>query len=176
MIVCVEHVRQNVLGVLESLHHLQVGRLHCTRQRISAPLSFLVDICDNLGLRGEHDLCVVLEVDLDHFIGESEHDSMSSPHPLLHIDDFNDLALLRREVLFIRLHNRCTFWQLIVIHSLALLIAFEVASEMLEESDFLLELLWILSQVVLLANILAVATPTLHVVEVESIWIQNNLG
>lgn len=84
--VLVQHMSQDVLGVLQTLDHFKVGRLHGRVQGVGASLSTLVDIGDNLGLGAEHDLCVILEVDLHHLVGESEHDSVSSTHPLLHVD------------------------------------------------------------------------------------------
>lgn len=62
--VCVEHVSQDVLGVLKSLDHFEVCRLHCTVERIRRPFSLFVDISNDFGLRTKHDFCVVLEVHL----------------------------------------------------------------------------------------------------------------
>ena len=39
---------------------------------------------------------MVLEVDLDDFVGESEHNSILRPHPLLDINDFAVLPSLTR--------------------------------------------------------------------------------
>ena len=66
--VLIEHVGQDVLCVLEAFDHLQVGRVHSTAKGISSALTPLIHVGDNLGLAREHDLSVVLEVDLDHFI------------------------------------------------------------------------------------------------------------
>jgi hypothetical protein len=63
---------------------------------------------------------VVLEIHLDNFIGESEHNSMAGSHPLFNIDDILDLAF--REL--IRIYRS----RLV---SLGLLTALQVASEML---------------------------------------------
>jgi hypothetical protein len=60
---------------------------------------------------------MVLEVDLDHFIAESEHYSMSGSHPLLDIDDISYLPF--GELIF---RKRVGFWFLATL---------QVASEML---------------------------------------------
>ena len=83
--VVVEHVRQDVLGVLESLGHLCVVAFQGYVQRQSLPFALLIDICDQPVLRVEQYLRVILETHLHYFIAESEHYGMLRPHPLLHI-------------------------------------------------------------------------------------------
>ena len=85
--ILIQHVRQNVLRVLQTLHHFQVGRLHRRVERISAPLATFVDVGDHLGLRTQHDFGVILEVHLDHFVGQAEHDGVARSHPFLNVDD-----------------------------------------------------------------------------------------
>ena len=67
--ILIKHVCQDVLGVLEALDHLQVGRLHGRVERVGAPLASFVHVGDHLGLRAQHDLSVILEVHLYDFIG-----------------------------------------------------------------------------------------------------------
>ena len=69
---------------------------------------------------------MVLEVDLDHFIGETEHNSMSCSHPLLDVDDVLDLTLPSLYLL----RNFCI--------RIRLLCAFKIASEVLQQSYLLL--------------------------------------
>ena len=85
-------MRQDVLRIFESLDHFQVSRLHGRVKRVGAPLSALVHVGHHLGLRAEHDLSMVLEVDLDDFVGQTEHDSVPCAHPLLDIYDILDAS------------------------------------------------------------------------------------
>ena len=117
--VLIKHVCQDVLGIFEALHHFEVGRLHGRVERISASLAALIHVGDDLGLRAEHDLGVVLEVHLDYLVREAEHDGVPRPHPLLHIDDVLDATLSPLHLL----------GHLSV--GVGLLCAFEVASEVL---------------------------------------------
>ena len=55
-------------------------------QRHNGPLTLLVHISDKSVVRVEQNLSVVLEVDLNDFVAETEHDGMAGPHPLLHVD------------------------------------------------------------------------------------------
>ena len=91
--VLVQHMSQDVLGVLQTLDHFKVGRLHGRVQGVGASLSTLVNIGDNLGLGAEHDLRVVLEVDLHDLIAQAEHDRVPCAHPLLYVDHVLDTAL-----------------------------------------------------------------------------------
>lgn len=116
----VQHVGQNIFCVLEPLNHLKVGGLHGTAQRISLSLTSLVNISHKLGLRAEHDFGMVLEIDLNNFVREAEHNSMACPHPLLDVHDILDLAL--RQLIGVDLCRLVGLW---------LLTALEVTSEML---------------------------------------------
>ena len=130
---------QNIFCVLESLNHLKVGGLHGTAQRISLSLTSLVNIGHKFGLRAEHDFGVVLEIDLDNFVREAEHDSMACPHPLLDVHDILDLAL--RELIGVDL---CRFV------GLGLFTALKVASEVLKKGDLLLQFLRVLCKLSLI--------------------------
>lgn len=116
--ILIEHVSQDVLGVLEALDHLQVGALHGCVERVGVALTTLVDVGDDLGLTAQHDFSVILEVDLHHLVGEAEHDGMAGAHPLLHINHVSQAALLR-------------FWRHSLLVGLRLLTALKVATEVL---------------------------------------------
>ena len=107
---------------------------------------------------------MILEVHLDHLVRESEHDGMTSPHPLLNIHNILNFPVLLGEVvrdLLVRLR---------------LLSALEVAAEVLQKGHLLLEVLGVLCQGILFADVLAVGLAPLHVVEVEAIGVQHDLG
>ena len=69
---------------------------------------------------------MILEVYLDYLVREAEHDGVPRTHPLLHIDDVLNAALAPLHLLG---HLCIGVW---------LLCAFEVASEVLQQSDLLL--------------------------------------
>ena len=118
--VLVEHVSQNVLGVLQSLDHLKICWLHSWVQWVCAPLASFVHIGDDFGLWTEHDLSVILEVHLDHLVRKTEHDGMACTHPFLHVDD----------VLYATGSSLNIFWHLLV--WIGLLSALQIAPEVLE--------------------------------------------
>ena len=91
--VLVEHVCQNILSVLQTLYHLEVSALHRRVERVGAPFATFVDVGHDLRLRAKHDFCVVLEVYLNNFVGEAEHDSVPCAHPLLNVNDVLDATL-----------------------------------------------------------------------------------
>ena len=64
---------------------------------------------------------MILEINLNNFIRESEHNSMSCTHPLFDVDNFLNLSLFLSTVLGILLHD--AFW---------LIITLKVAPEMLK--------------------------------------------
>ena len=88
---------------------------------------------------------MVLEVDLDDLVGESEHNGMSCSHPFLHIDDVLDFSLLVGifSVLFEKVFG--------------LVVALKIAPEVLKKSDFLLQFFGVLGESVLFSEVLAVA-------------------
>ena len=45
---------------------------------------------------------------------------------------------------------------------------------MLQQSHFLLEIFWVVSESILLSDILSVSVPSFHVVKVEAVWIEAN--
>ena len=155
---------QNIFCVLEPLNHLKVGGLHGTAQWISLSLTSLVNIGHKLGLRAEHDFGMVLEIDLNDFVREAEHDSMACPHPLLDVNDIFDLAL--RQLIGVDLCRFVGLW---------LLTALKVASEMLKKRDFLLQFLRVLSKRVLFPDVLTISTSSLIVVEVVAVRVQHYL-
>lgn len=162
--VSVEHVSKDVLGVLETLDHLEVGRLHGAVKGIGATLALFVDVGDHLGLATEHDLGVVLEVDLHHLVREAEHDGVPSAHPLLHVHDVFHLAFFRAFALSVLLHHR-----------LRLLVALKVRPEVLQQGNLLLQLFGVLGESVRLANILPITGAALHVVDVMTVRVENDL-
>ena len=88
---------------------------------------------------------------------------MTGSHPFLDIHNIFDFSCLRCfSVVFLK----NSFW---------LVMAFKIAPEMLEQSHLLLKLLGILSQSVFLADILTITRSSLHVIEMMSIWIKNDL-
>jgi len=162
--ILVQHVSQDVLGVLKTLHHLEVGGVHRATQRVGSAFTALVHVGDDLCLAREHDLRVVLEVDLHDLVRQTEHDGVPRAHPLLHVDDVGDLTLGCLHVLD----------GLLV--GLGLLAALEVTSEVLEEGDLLLERRREVLDVVLLANVLAIGLPSLNVVKVVAVRVEHDLG
>lgn len=87
-------MRKDILGVAESLGHLSVLAFKSEVQRHRRPLSLLVHVRDQARLGVQQDFRVVLEVNLDYFVGEAEHNRMLSSHPLLHIYYIGGLALV----------------------------------------------------------------------------------
>jgi len=106
---------------------------------------------------------VVLEVNLDNFIGQPEHDSMTSAHPFLDVNDICYVFLLRS----------LTFYRLSWFRFLA---AFKITSEMLEQSHLFLKFFWVVCEIVLFAEILPIRCPPLHVAEVVTVWIKSDLS
>jgi len=66
--IVVEHVRQDILGVLQALGHLLVVAVESVAQRHDRPLTSLVHVGDEAVFRVEQDFCVVLEVDLNNLV------------------------------------------------------------------------------------------------------------
>ena len=77
---------QDLLGVLEPLLHLRVVMLEGNRDTDTRDLGFFVSVSDHFRLRTQFDLGLVLEVYLDKFVTEPEHDCVSRFHPLLQVD------------------------------------------------------------------------------------------
>ena len=111
---------------------------------------------------------MVLEVDLYDLVGQPEHDCVSCPHPLLDIYDLLSgsgwlicWALLTFLLLLIFTRLR----------AISLLTALQIRSEMLEQSDLLVQLLRVIFESVTLAHVLLVAGTSLKVVEVMATWV-----
>ena len=79
-------MRQDVLSVFEAFGHLLIVGVESLTQWHDGPLTLLVHISDQSVVRVEQNLGVVLEVNLDNFVAETEHDGVASTHPLLHVD------------------------------------------------------------------------------------------
>ena len=108
---------------------------------------------------------MVLEVNLHHFVRQPEHDGVARAHPLLHVDNVLD-RLFFRELLFWGRIDRLSW----------LFTAFQVGTEVLEQSNLFLQLFGILCQSVLLVDILPIGRSSLHIVEVISVGIQDDLS
>ena len=105
---------------------------------------------------------MVLEINLHNFVRKPEHYRVPGSHPLLHIDNIHDSSGLLLHIL----------WDLLI--GFRLLSPFQIASEMLQEGDFLLKVFGVVSESVLKAYILAISTAALHVIKVETVWIKDD--
>ena len=76
---------QDVLGVLETLGHLLVVAVKSLTQRHDRPLASLVHVRHKPVLRVEQNLGMVLEVNLNNLVGQSEHYRMLGAHPFLDV-------------------------------------------------------------------------------------------
>jgi len=85
-------------------------------------------------------------------------------HPLLHVNDVEDLAALLGDL----------FGDLLV--RLRLFSALQVTSEVLQKCNFLLQILRVVLKGVFFAHILTVGTAALHVVEMEAVWVKYYFG
>lgn len=85
LLIIIEHVGQDVLRVLETLRHLRIVAVEGLVQRHRRSLALLVYVGHVPILGVEQDLCVILEIDLDYLVAESEHDGVLRPHPLLDV-------------------------------------------------------------------------------------------
>ena len=115
LLVVVEHVCQDVLGVLEPLRHLCIVAVKCLVQWHSRSFSLLVDICDVSVLWVKKDFGVILEVYLNNFVAKSEHDSVLCTHPLLHVNWSCWVLKLVCCVLFISLNQLLFLYGVIVL-------------------------------------------------------------
>lgn len=78
-------MRQDVLSVFQALGHLLIVGVECLTQRHNGPLALLVHISDQSVIRVQQNLGMVLEVNLDDFVAEAEHDGVTGAHPFLHV-------------------------------------------------------------------------------------------
>ncbi len=162
--ILIEHVSQDVLGVFKTFDHFEIGTVHCTSKRISSSLSPFINIGNNFSFRAQHDLSVVLKINLDNFIRQSKHNCMAGAHPFFNVDDVCNFTFGRYNLiswLFI------WFW---------FGWALQVTSEVLQQSYLLLECWRVLNYCVLFANILPIGGPSFNVVEVETVRIKHNFS
>lgn len=77
---------QYVLSVLQTLCHLGVVAVKSLVERHSRSLTLFVDVCHISILRVKQDFCVILEVNLNDLVTESEHYCVLGSHPFLNIN------------------------------------------------------------------------------------------
>ena len=111
---------------------------------------------------------MILKIDLYNLIEQPKHDCMSCPHPLLNIYNLlSDSEWLIYKTLL-------TFLLLLIftrLRAISLLTALQIRSEMLEQSDLLVQLLRVVFESVTLAHVLLVAGTSLEIVEVMATWV-----
>ena len=115
LLIIIEHVGQDVLGVLEALRHLCVVAVQGLVERHSRSLALLVDIGHVSVLGVEKDLSVVLEVDLHYLVAQSEHDGMLGSHPFLDINGAGRVLQLVSLIQFVSLNKLFFFLRIIVL-------------------------------------------------------------
>ncbi len=109
---------------------------------------------------------MILEIDLDNLVAQSEHNGMFCSHPLLNVD-WRDTR-----------HG----WLDLVRHSifiLLVLIALKIGTEVLQQCNFLLEILGIVSEVISLHNVLLLLCRNslpFVVIEGVAVRVDDNLG
>jgi len=123
MCIGIQHVRQYILGILQSLRHLSVRTLQSTRQWVRAAFSFFIDVGHNSTFTGQYYFSVVLEIHLYYFVTESEHNGMPGPHPLLNV------------------HLLVSGRHLVLNFTFLLEVPFQIRPEVLQQCNFLLQLL-----------------------------------
>ena len=106
---------------------------------------------------------MILEVDLNDFVREAEHDGMPRAHPLFNVNDVLNATLPPRDLIG---HFGV---------GVGLLRAFKIAAEVLQQGHLLLQLLREVRESELAANILTIGTAALHVIEVEAVRVEANL-
>ena len=86
LLIVIEHVRQDILGVLQPLRHLSIVAIESLIQWHRRSVSLFVNIGYISILRVKQDLRMVLEVNLHNLVAQTEHDGVLGPHPLLHVN------------------------------------------------------------------------------------------
>ena len=86
LLIVIEHVCQDILGVLQPLCHLGVVAVESLVQGHRRSVSLFVNIGYISILGIQQDFRVILEVDLHNFVAQTEHDGVLGPHPLLHVN------------------------------------------------------------------------------------------
>ena len=122
-------MRENLLCVLKPLLHLRIIHLKRLPEPDIDDLPLLIGVAHHLGHRTDLNLRLILEIDLNQLVAQSEHDRVSRLHPLLQVHQMTLLAVGDRQ----RLCPLHRLWRL-------RLIVLQVAPEMLEERQFLVEL------------------------------------
>jgi len=151
-----EHVCKNIFGVLESLAHFHVGAFECVAEGVCTSAAFLVDVGDHTSLGAEYDLGVVLEVDLHDFVGEPEHNGVLGAHPLFDLDlAFRGGGLDELDVL---------------------VAAVQLALEVLQQRDFLVQVLGLVLDVLLLGVVVAFSGAALDLVEDFRVGFHDHFG
>lgn len=89
---------------------------------------------------------MVLEVNLDDLVAESEHDGVLGPHPFLDVDRASRVLVRILLVQFVPLDQLLFFSGVIVL--------LEVGLEVLQQCHFLLQFLWVLGEAVLGQHVL----------------------
>lgn len=84
--IVVQHVSKNIFCVLESLGHLCVVAVKSLIEWHCRSFALLVHIGHKSIFRVQEDLRVVLEVNLNNLVAESEHDGVLGPHPFLNVN------------------------------------------------------------------------------------------
>lgn len=149
-----KHVSQNVFGVFQPLGHFYVSGLQCRCKRICGSDAFLVYVGHLSAFWAKNDLSMIFEIDLHYFIAESEHDSMLGSHPLFHIHLMGIFSLWR-------------LWFFLFFCLFVLCIFLQIASKVLKESNFFLELFWVFSERMSSYYILLVCHSFLNVVKIS---------
>lgn len=170
LLVVIEHVSQDIFGVLQSLGHLCVVRIESLIKWHRRSVTLLVDIGYVSILRVEQDLSVILEVNLHDLVAQTEHDGMLGPHPLLHVN--RSWWILK----LVGLVEEVPLNELLLL--LRIVILLEVTLEVLEQSDLLLQLLWEVGEAVLRHHVLLLISCDgfpLVVVELSSAGLGNDL-
>ena len=165
LLVVVKHVGKNILSVLQPLRHLSVVAIKSLVEWHRRSLTLLVDVSDISIFRVKKDLSVILEVNLHNLVAQSEHYSMLSSHPLLHIDTSWWVLKLVGLIQKISLNQLLLFLRIVVL--------LKIGFEMLKQSYFFLQFLWKVWEIVLWHHILFLVCSnsfSLVVVELWSTW------
>ena len=171
LLIIIEHVGQDIFGVLQSLCHFGVVAIQSLIQRHRRSFSLLVHVGHVPVFRVQQDFSVVLEINLNDLIAQSEHNSVLSAHPFFYINWAGWVLQLVGLVHLIPLDELFLF--------LGIVILLQVGLEMLQQCHFFLQLLWISRKVILLHDILLFVSGhgfSFVVVELRATGLRNNLG
>ena len=132
MLVIIEHMREDVLGILESLGHLRIVAVEGLVEGHRRPLPLFVNVGHESILGVQQDLCVVLEVNLDDLVRETEHYSVLGSHPLLHVNRARWVLGFVANIKLVALEKLLFFGWIVVL--------FKIRLEVLQQRHLLLEL------------------------------------